>query len=564
MQPIRVLLIDDDAQDRRLVKHALSEGSGKNRFTTEEADSLQAAEEHLKNNSFDIALLDLNLPGSHGTETVQNFRRINAEIPVVILTGLEDEDMAIEAIKAGADDYVAKGNLSNDLLPRSIRYSIERKKTEMNLRQAKQEAERLQAETELANKHLQVSIERANLMTKEAMLSNQAKGEFLANMSHEIRTPMNGILGFTDILMDENINQQQREYVSIIKNAANNLLTLVNDILDFSKVEAGKLDTQIKPFNLKTFLDDIVQLIKLEADKKNIEFRLELNPNVNEIISSDSARLRQCLFNLLSNAIKFTNEGHIALRIYIESKDNNNFVHFDVEDSGIGIPPDKQDFVFEAFSQIDGSPTREHGGTGLGLAITKQLAELLGGRLTLTSEIGKGSVFSLCIPAFPSEDMKLTEENKNGEISEELAAAARIGQSQKQALVVEDNRTNQLLITLLLQKLGLKVAAVNNGIEALEKITNETETFDLIFMDMQMPQMNGYETTKKLRSMDIQTPIIAITAHAMQGDREKCIECGCNDYLSKPVSRVKLQEIVAHYLPINPIIAENHMEAFKQ
>jgi signal transduction histidine kinase len=545
MQVIRVLLVDDDSEDQKLVKQALSDISRNIRFMADDANNLQNASKCLDKNDYDVVLLDLNLTDTRGVETVKRFRKLNSEVPVVVLTGLEDEETAIAAIKAGADDYVSKGRLLKDLLPRSIRYSIERKKTEITLRQAKKDAERLQSETELANKHLQVSIERANLMTQEAMLSSQAKGEFLANMSHEIRTPMNGILGFTDILIDEPLTEQQKEYANIIKTAADNLLMLVNDILDFSKVEAGKLDTQIREFNLRPFIDDIVQLIKLDADRKGLKFTVEIADDIADVVFTDPARLRQCLFNLLSNAIKFTDQGRVVLRITRERRDNEVFLRFDVEDTGAGISKDKQELVFEAFSQVDSSSTREHGGTGLGLAITQQLARLLGGVMELKSKVGKGSTFSLFIPVNAPSQQKHQKEIGDAKIPKELAEFAEAQKYSGQALVVEDNKTNQLLITLLLEKLGIETTAANDGVEAIKKALHEP--FDFIFMDMQMPNMDGYEAIKILRSEGVTIPIIAITAHAMAGDEEKCLKAGCSDYLPKPVSRTKLRQVIEKY-----------------
>jgi len=382
---------------------------------------------------------------------------------------------------------------------------------------------------------------------RKAEEATEAKAAFLANMSHEIRTPMNAIVGFSDILADMGLTEEQREYVGIIQESAQHLLAVVNDILDFSKVEAGKLKVELIDWPLGKLLDSIESLMGAKAAEKGIEFRIIEGEGLPVEIRTDPMRLRQCLINLVNNAIKFTQEGYVHLNVNPEQVDGKAYIRFDVEDSGVGIPADKQESVFEAFSQADGGTARKFGGTGLGLAITRQFAELLGGQISLQSEAGKGSVFSLKVPA--GVDVSKGPSADSGKVAEKATAGeAESGQRMfsGRVLVAEDTKTNQVLIKLLLTKMGLEVTIAENGKEAVDKALRED--FDLIFMDIQMPVMDGYEATRILRSKEKGVPIVALTASAIKGDDGKCFAAGCDDYMSKPINQKRLVEVLGKYL----------------
>jgi PAS domain S-box-containing protein len=420
----------------------------------------------------------------------------------------------------------------------------ERKQAEETLRLAKEEAEEI-------NRQLMEATTRASDMAVQAEMANRAKSEFLANMSHEIRTPMNAIIGFSDVLAGEQLANQQKEYVNVIRDAGQSLLTLINDILDFSKIEAGKLDTEIINCSLGQLLNSVESLMRPKAQEKGLDFKIIEGNGLPAQIRTDPARVRQCLINLIGNAVKFTEKGHIYVKVSLQDNRGRPYIRFDVEDTGVGIPKDRQEAIFEAFTQADGSTTRRFGGTGLGLTITRQLAELLGGYLCLISEVGKGSVFSLIIPA--GVDVKkqifLDRHNLAEELSIEkdgLDGPESELNFQGRVLVAEDSLTNQMLIKLLLEKMGLEVTIAEDGNEAVQKVFSQP--FDLIFMDIQMPSMNGYEATKILREEGITTPIIALTAHAMMGDDAKCISAGCDDYLSKPINQKELIKTIRKHL----------------
>jgi PAS domain S-box-containing protein len=382
---------------------------------------------------------------------------------------------------------------------------------------------------------------------KKAETANEAKSKFLANMSHEIRTPMNAIIGFSEVLADENLTDEQKEYVTTISKSGRHLMEIIDDILNFSKIEAGKLDIEKVECSLEHILNTIESMMSASAKEKGLGFAIRKNIDLPAIIYTDTTRLRQCLINLISNAIKFTETGYVHVIVSLENKNNRPYIRFDVEDTGIGISPEKQEKLFKPFSQVDASTSRLYGGTGLGLAITKQLTKLLGGEIALSSEEGKGSVFSIVIPIaleatqqpLPDKYDNAVQRDKNNIKSDQPKFIGHV-------LVAEDVKTNQMLAKLLLNKMGLDVTIATDGNEAVQKALNQK--FDLILMDIQMPNVDGYEATKAIRKAGIATPIIALTANVMKQDKEKCSQAGCNDYLPKPIDREKLMVRIGKYL----------------
>ncbi len=399
------------------------------------------------------------------------------------------------------------------------------------------------------NEQLENTSAIANSLTAQAELASIAKSEFLANMSHEIRTPMNGVTCMAELVLDSNITDEQKKYVSIIKNSGEALISLINDILDFSKIEAGKLEIDSYPFDFYELINSIVHSVEYRAEDKKIFLEHTIAENVPQYINSDPNRIRQILMNLLGNAFKFTEKGGISLSVAIERRhDEGVTLLFSVKDTGMGIPKKKLDILFDKFSQVDKEITRNYGGTGLGLAISKQLSELLGGGVGVASVIGEGSTFSFTIHG-KIADKKDIESSEAEEVQQEIPFENRAAFD---ILVVEDNITNRLIIQAVLQKLGYAAEEAFDGIDAMEKMA--VKKYDLVFMDVQMPRLDGFGATKRIRNLNdskgtSSTSIIAMTANAMKGDKEECLEAGMNDYISKPISIPAVSKVLSKWLP---------------
>ncbi|MGL1934548.1 MAG: ATP-binding protein [Fibrobacterales bacterium] len=427
--------------------------------------------------------------------------------------------------------------------------AIEAKQTE-ELKESLRTTEELARNLHIAKEKAELREKEAKELRQSAEMANRSKSEFLANMSHEIRTPMNGIIGMTGLLLDTHLDATQNQYAEAVNISAQSLLTIINDILDFSKIEAGKLTLETIPFEIKEIVHHCEELLTLKAQERENTLDFTVDNAIPKLCLGDPGRVQQILFNLVGNAIKFTQNGAITVKVTHEIEtDKTDTIRMSVADTGIGISEAVQNKLFEKFTQADGSTTRKFGGTGLGLSISKQLVEMMGGTIGINSTLGEGAEFWFTLKLKKAEvNSKDTSTQANTSLP---LSNSTIDFSNKAVLLAEDNLINQQLAIGLLAKTGVKLDMVENGKLAVSAI--ESSRYDLILMDVQMPEMDGIEATQLIRHYERQaqrpkTPIIAMTANAMQGDREKCIEAGMDDYLTKPIQPSALYEALNKWI----------------
>ncbi|MCB0667705.1 MAG: response regulator, partial [Saprospiraceae bacterium] len=386
-------------------------------------------------------------------------------------------------------------------------------------------------------KKLEEDLELARQSAEKSVV---LKEQFVANISHEIRTPLNAILGFSNLLQRTDLQNDQVEFARNIQMSSENLLAIINDILDFSKIEAGMLHLDKVPFSLPALIHSVRNLFNLRAREKKLRFQVHVEDGLPDNLIGDPTRITQILVNLLGNAFKFTEKGEISLSVAGRNEEENTMmISFEVKDTGIGIPQEKIEKIFERFGQATAETTRRFGGTGLGLTISKQLVELQNGTITVSSQVGQGATFRVEIPYEIA-----SEKVQSPPVSTPLQ---EVNGHEVSVLIVEDNPMNQRILELILDEWGIRHRHANNGLQAIKLLSKQV--FDLVFMDIQMPEMDGYSTASMIRQkLHLKVPIIATTAHAFPGEREKCISYGMNDYISKPIHQDELYSLILRYI----------------
>jgi signal transduction histidine kinase len=511
-EPYKILMVDDSQLNLEILKDFLGQFNYILFMANDGRSALKTAAQY----PFDLMLLDVIMPGMDGFEVCMRLKKnpVTAGIPVIFLTGQMDAESIMKGFEAGAVDYLAKPFNKVELLAR-VKNHLELKRSREELQKAKEAAEN----------------------------ALRYKSEFLANMSHEIRTPINGIIGMSEFLAKTELAPKQDEFVRIIRSSANSLLNLINDILDFSKLEAGRVELEQIDFDLHELSLDTVKSIEYKAREKNLWAKCELDPKLPQAVNGDPTRIRQVMLNLLSNAIKFTEKGGITMKVTLISQTkHDDKIRFDIIDTGIGISEEGRKKLFKSFSQVDASTTRTYGGTGLGLAISKSLAEMMGGEINVDSEPGKGSDFWF-YAVLKKSNLNNLQKRSDTEVFNLSHESTKL-----KILLAEDNIVNQKVASIHFQTLGHEVEVAKNGKIAVEMF--EHQTYDVIFMDVQMPEMDGIEATKVIREIekksgkDKKIPIIAMTANAMQGDKERCLEAGMDNYISKPFTATALLKIL--------------------
>jgi len=558
-------------------------------------EGLDLIEKSLRENRpYAMAFVDVRMPpGWDGVETTAKIWQRYPDLQVVICTAYSDYSWEEMLQRLGYSDRlvilkkpfdnIEVLQLANSLTEKWRLYQQAKCRLddlEKMVQERTRALETTNSELAAANEQLKLATEQAQRMAAAALVANKAKSEFLANMSHEIRTPMNGVLGVINLLLDTPLTPAQREFALTVKTSGDALLSIINDILDFSKIEAGKLNFEKVSFDVREMVEHSLELLATRAKDKGLHLACLIQPGVRTRLVGDPLRLRQILLNLLSNAVKFTEQGSVFLEIsQLSETDHDVQLRCSVRDTGIGIPEETQKKLFQSFTQADASTTRKYGGTGLGLAICRKLVELMGGGIGVSSSLGAGSTFWFTVrlakpvnesapgvralPAaletFPEPEGRAgcpqpaevrrgaeTAPYQDVQIHGAHACSKLNGETPLQGLrilLAEDNRVNQFVAVLQLQKLGHQVDAVSNGAEAVKAW--KRGAYRIILMDCQMPEMDGYEATRKIRELEAgknlaPTKIIAMTANAMQGDRELCLAAGMDDYVSKPIDEKEL------------------------